>query len=290
MRKGIILAGGSGTRLFPVTTAVSKQLLPVYNKPMVYYPLSLLFLAGIREILIISTPHDLPQFRKLLGSGSQWGVDFSYAEQAEPRGLAEAFLIGEQFLNGAPSCLVLGDNVLYGNSVGPLMREASAEANGATIFGYSVRDPKRYGVVEFDADGRVHSLEEKPENPKSHYAVPGIYFYDGQATELAKQIKPSARGELEITTLNQSYLAKGELNARLLGRGIAWFDTGTHQSLLQAANFVEAIEERQGMMIACLEEIGLVNGWIDKETIESRASQLGDGSYAKYVKQLVESR
>lgn len=289
MRKGIILAGGSGTRLYPVTATISKQLLPVYNKPMVYYPMSLLMLAGIREILIISTPQDLPHFRKLLDDGSQWGVRFEYAEQPEPRGLAEAFLIGERFLDGAPACLVLGDNILYGNSVGPIMQVASQQTAGATVFGYPVKDPERYGVVEFDADWRVLSLEEKPSKPKSNYAVPGLYFYDEQVTALAKKVEPSARGELEITTLNQMYLDQGELRVQVLGRGIAWFDTGTHHSLLQAANFVETIEERQGMMIACLEEIALGNSWIDKASIDARASQLGKGNYAQYVKHLLDN-
>ena len=287
MRKGIILAGGSGTRLYPVTATISKQLLPVYNKPMIYYPMSLLMLAGIREILIISTPQDLPHFRRLLDDGSQWGVHFEYAEQPEPRGLAEAFLIGERFLDGSPACLVLGDNILYGNSVGPIMKETSKQSGGATVFGYPVKDPQRYGVVEFDADWRVLSLEEKPEKPKSHYAVPGIYFYDERVTAFAKQVKPSARGELEITTLNQMYLDAGGLRVQVLGRGIAWFDTGTHHSLLQAANFVEAIEERQGMMIACLEEIALTNSWIDKASIDAHASRLGTGSYAQYLHQLL---
>lgn len=290
MRKGIILAGGSGTRLYPVTATISKQLLPVYNKPMIYYPMSLLMLAGIRETLVISTPHDLPLFRQLLGDGSQWGMSIDYAEQPEPRGLAEAFLIGESFLSGSPACLVLGDNILYGNSVGPIVEEASEQTAGATVFGYPVKDPERYGVVEFDGDGRVLSLEEKPSEPKSNYAVPGIYFYDERVTSLAKQVEPSERGELEITTLNQLYLEQGDLSVRLLGRGIAWFDTGTHHSLLQAANFVEAIEERQGMMIACLEEIALANGWIDKASLESRAARLGNGSYANYVYQLTDGK
>lgn len=287
MRKGIVLAGGSGTRLYPVTAAISKQLLPVYNKPMIYYPLSLLMLAGIREILIISTPQDLPHFRRLLGVGSQFGVKFEYAEQPKPRGLAEAFLIGESFLAGSPACLVLGDNILYGNSVGPIMKEAAKQANGATVFGYPVKDPERYGVVEFDSDWGVLSLEEKPEVPKSNYAVPGIYFYDEGVADLAKRVEPSSRGELEITTLNQMYLEKGDLRVQVLGRGIAWFDTGTHRSLLQAANFVEAIEERQGMMIACLEEIALASGWVDKQLIASRTSELGSGNYGQYVAQLL---
>lgn len=288
MRKGIILAGGSGTRLYPVTVSVSKQLLPVYNKPMIYYPMSLQMLAGIRETLIITTPQDRPLFEQLLGDGSQWGMKIEYAIQPQPNGLAEAFLIGEQFLDGSAACLVLGDNILYGNSVGPIVKRASARTHGATVFGYPVKDPDRYGVVEFDKDWRVISLEEKPEKPKSNHAVPGIYFYDERVTEFAKQVRPSARGELEITALNQIYLDQGDLRVEVLGRGIAWFDTGTHHSLLQAANFVEAIEERQGMMIACLEEIAFANGWIDKASLESRSSELGQGTYAQYVCQLRE--
>lgn len=290
MRKGIILAGGTGSRLYPVTAAVSKQLLPVYNKPMIYYPLSLLMLAGIREILIISTPDNLPLFQQLLGDGSQWGIQLEYAEQAVPRGLAEAFLIGESFLDGKPSCLVLGDNILYGNSIGPILQNASKQDRGAMVFGYPVKDPENYGVVEFDSDWRVLSLEEKPQQPKSHYAVPGIYFYDERACSLAKQVKPSARGELEITSLNSLYLSEGQLRIQVLGRGIAWFDTGTHHSLLQAANFVEAIEERQGMMIACLEEIAWSNHWIERSDLENRANQLGEGSYAHYLRRLAREK
>ncbi|MDB4534157.1 glucose-1-phosphate thymidylyltransferase RfbA [Vicingaceae bacterium] len=288
MRKGIILAGGSGTRLHPLTVVISKQLLPVYNKPMVYYPLSLLMLAGIREVLFISTPQDLPLFQRLFNDGSQWGMQFEYAEQPEPRGLAEAFLIGERFLDGNPASLVLGDNIFYGNTVGPMLREAAARTNGATIFGYPVQDPSRYGVVDFDNDGNVTSIEEKPENPKSRYAVPGIYFYDNQVVELAKQVRPSARGELEITTLNNLYLERGELFVQVTGRGIAWFDTGTHESLLKASSFVEVIEERQGMMIACLEEIAFGNGWINKEEIEAIALKLGNTVYAQYLHHVVE--
>ena len=287
MYKGIILAGGAGTRLHPVTLVISKQLLPVYNKPMIYYPLSLLMLAGIREVLVISTPDNLPLFKRLLRDGSQLGMRFEYAEQPEPRGLAEAFLIGEEFLDGGPASLVLGDNMLYGNTVGPMLREAVARESGATIFGYPVKDPRRYGVVEIDANGNVLSIEEKPENPKSRYAVPGIYFYDGRVVELAKQVRPSARGELEITTLNQLYLQFNELHLRITGRGIAWFDTGTHESLLRASSFVEAIEERQGTMIACLEEIAFNNGWIGKDDLRSLASQLGNSNYAQYLHQLL---
>ena len=288
MRKGIVLAGGAGTRLHPVTLVISKQLLPVYNKPMVYYPLSLLMLARIREVLVISTPHDLPLFQRLLRDGSQWGMRFEYAEQPEPRGLAEAFLIGEQFLAGSPASLILGDNIFYGNTVGPMLRDAAARETGATVFGYLVKDPRRYGVVEFDANGKVLSIEEKPENPKSRYAVPGIYFYDGKVVELAKQVRPSARGELEITTLNELYLQRNELHVHITGRGIAWFDTGTHESLLKASSFVEAIEERQGTMIACLEEIAYNNGWISKDDVGSLASQLGNSNYAQYLHRLLQ--
>jgi len=286
-RRGIILAGGAGSRLHPVTLSVSKQLLPVYNKPMIYYPLSMLMLAGIREVLVISTPHDLPAFRRLLGDGSQWGVSFAYAEQPEPRGLAEAFLIGESFLDGHPACLVLGDNIFYGNALGPIMRGASEQRAGATVLAYPVKDPQRYGVVEFDSDWNALSLEEKPAQPKSNYAVPGLYFYDEQVCELAKQVRPSERGELEITTLNQMYLDRQRLRVRVLGRGIAWFDTGTHQSLLQAGNFVEAIEERQGTMIACPEEIALQNDWISKQHLARHAELFGKSAYRSYLDWLI---
>jgi glucose-1-phosphate thymidylyltransferase len=290
MRKGIILAGGAGTRLHPVTLVISKQLLPVYNKPMIYYPLSLLMLAGIREVLVISTPQDLPLFERLLRDGSQFGMHFQYAEQPEPRGLAEAFLIGEQFLAGSPASLILGDNIFYGNTVGPMLRKAAACETGATIFGYPVKDPRRYGVVEFDGEGQVLSIEEKPENPKSRYAVPGIYFYDDKVVELAKQVRPSARGELEITTLNEMYLKRGELHVQITGRGIAWFDTGTYESLLRASSFVEAIEERQGTMIACLEEIAYNCGWIDSDALERHRLSLGKNEYSDYLAQLTEPR
>ena len=285
-RKGIILAGGSGTRLYPITATISKQLLPVYNKPMIYYPLSMLMLAGIREVLIISTPEDLPSFKQLLGDGSALGMSFEYEIQKEPNGLAEAFIIGESFLAGSPSCLVLGDNILYGNTVGGLMKKASAQLDGASIFGYPVKDPTRFGVVEFDADWNVLSIEEKPDTPKSMHAVPGVYFYDSQAPTLAKQVKPSSRGELEITTLNQMYLQQNKLKVEVFGRGVAWFDTGTHHSLLQAANFVETIEERQGMMIGCIEEIALSNQWITNDAVGKLASRLGSGSYAQYLLRL----
>ena len=286
MRKGIILAGGAGTRLHPVTLVISKQLLPVYNKPMIYYPLSLLMLAGIREVLVISTPHDLPLFRQLLRDGSQWGMRLEYAEQPEPRGLAEAFLIGEPFLAGNPASLILGDNIFYGNTVGPMLRNAAARPTGATVFGYPVKDPRRYGVVEFDQNHKVVSIEEKPERPKSRYAVPGIYFYDERVVELAKQVRPSARGELEITALNKLYLDRGELRVQITGRGIAWFDTGTHESLLKAAAFVETIEERQGTMIACLEEIALNNGWIDSAVLNQQIDAMGNNAYTDYLRSL----
>ncbi len=288
-RKGIILAGGAGRRLYPVTATISKQLLPVYNKPMVYYPLSMIMLAGIREVLIISTPDDLPSFKQLFGDGSALGMSFEYAIQEEPRGLAEAFTIGEAFLDGAPSCLVLGDNILYGNTIGHVMKKTSSQRDGATIFGYPVKDPRCFGVVEFDKDWNVLSVEEKPTSPKSSYAIPGVYFYDSQATTLAKQIKPSARGELEITSLNRLYLQQKQLKVEVFGRGVAWFDTGTHHSLLQAANFVETIEERQGMMIGCIEEIAYSNQWICSERLTKAANKMGSGSYPDYLRQLTKN-
>lgn len=287
-RKGIVLAGGAGSRLHPITLAISKQLLPVYNKPMIYYPLSLLMLAGIDEILIISTPTDLPQFQRLLGTGSQWGVELHFAEQPQPNGLAEAFLIGEDFLAGSPACLVLGDNIFFGYGLSRMLVEMNQHQEGATIFGYKVKDPERYGVVEFDENGKAISIEEKPARPKSPYAIPGLYFYDKHVVEIAKTIKPSARGELEITTVNQTYLQQGNLQVQVLSRGVAWFDTGTHQSLLQAGVFVEAIEERQGTMIACLEEIAWNNGWISKDELREYANSLGKTSYADFLRQLVE--
>jgi glucose-1-phosphate thymidylyltransferase len=288
-RKGIILAGGSGTRLFPLTIAVSKQLMPVYDKPMVYYPLSVLMLAGIREILVISTPTDLPLFRRLLGDGSQFGVTLSYAEQPSPDGLAQAFHIAGDvgFLKDEPAALVLGDNLFYGHDLVKSLERASARAAGATIFGYHVADPKSYGVVEFAPDGRVVSLEEKPAQPKSNYAIPGIYFYDADVVPLSRSLKPSKRGELEITDLNRLYLERGDLHVELLGRGTAWLDTGTHDSLLEAGQFVSVIENRQGLKIACLEEIGFRQGWLTKAALEVSIAKLGKSNYGAYLKKLV---
>lgn len=281
--KGIILAGGKGTRLYPLTIAISKQILPVYDKPMVYYPLSLLMLAGIREILVISTPDALPGFQSLLKDGSQWGLQFEYAEQAEPRGLADAFLVGREFICDSPVCLVLGDNILYGEGLGRLLQDCAELKTGANIFGYKVHDPERYGIVEFDADYNVLSLEEKPSDPKSSYAIPGIYFYDNQVVKLAESLKPSARGEIEITDLNQLYLEKGQLKAKLFGRGIAWLDAGTHESLLQAASFIQTIQERQGLMISCPEEIAYRKGYISKEQLMGLGRELAGNSYGEYV-------
>ncbi len=283
-RKGIILAGGSGTRLYPLTIAVSKQLMPVYDKPMIYYPLSVLMLADIREVLIISTPHDLPLFKLLLGTGEQFGMKFEYAEQPKPEGLAQAFLIGAEFLEGAPACLILGDNLFYGHDFPDILVEAGARMDGATVFGYHVADPQAYGVVEFDTNGRVISLEEKPKQPKSSYAVPGIYFFDGRVVEFAKTLKPSGRCELEITDLNRLYLEEGRLFVELLGRGTAWLDTGTHDSLLAAADFVRVIQNRQGLKIACLEEIAFEKKWIDKVQLTRLAEGLGKSTYAEYLR------
>jgi glucose-1-phosphate thymidylyltransferase len=288
MMKGIILAGGKGTRLNPLTLAMSKQLLPVYDKPMIYYPLSMLMLAGIREILIISTPEDLPIFRRLLGDGSQWGLRFDYTEQAEPRGLADAFLVGRRFIAGSPVGLILGDNIFFGHGLADQLQAAAALKKGAQVFAYPVRDPQRYGVVEFDASGQAISLEEKPQLPRSNYAVPGLYFYDERVVQLTESLKPSPRGELEITDLNRLYMEMGELQVVSLGRGIAWLDAGTHESLLQAANFVQAVEERQGLMIACPEEIAYQMGFIDRAQVHILAGKMKNNSYGTYLLNLVE--
>jgi glucose-1-phosphate thymidylyltransferase len=286
-RKGIILAGGSGTRLYPLTIAVSKQLMPVYDKPMVYYPLSALMLAGIREVLVISTPQDLPLFQRLLGDGSDLGMKLDYAKQPNPEGLAQAFIIGEKFLGGDPSTLILGDNLFYGHDLAKSFAAAHSRPSGATIFGYQVANPSAYGVVEFAPDGRVLSLEEKPEKPRSNFAIPGIYFYDGDASARARRLRPSKRGELEITDLNRLYLDAGLLHAEILGRGTAWLDTGTHDSLLEAAQFVHVIENRQGLKIACLEEIAWRQGWIDQTRLEANIAKLGKSSYAQYLRRLL---
>ncbi|NMC55148.1 MAG: glucose-1-phosphate thymidylyltransferase RfbA [Chloroflexi bacterium] len=285
--KGIILAGGKGTRLYPITRAVSKQLLPVFNKPMIYYPLSMLMLAGIHEILVISTPDDLPQFKRLLGTGKQWGLSFSYAEQAEPRGLAEAFIIGKDFIGEDKVALVLGDNIFFGHSMPEKLREAALLTSGAVIFAYAVKDPERYGVVHFDENYKALGIEEKPKNPKSNYAVPGIYFYDNQVVRMAAELQPSARGELEITDLNRAYLSKEQLNVKLLGRGVAWLDAGTHEALLQASNFVETVEQRQGMLISCPEEIAYRMGFIDANQLRILAQELPQKDFGEYLLDLL---
>jgi glucose-1-phosphate thymidylyltransferase len=288
--KGIVLAGGSGTRLYPITKGVSKQLLPIYDKPMVYYPISVLMLAGIRDILIISTPHDLPAFRRLLGDGSDFGVHFSYAEQPSPDGLAQAFIIGEEFVGNDSVCLVLGDNIFHGNGLSRMLRSAveNAEQGKATVFGYWVADPERYGVAEFDNSGRVLSIEEKPKEPKSNYAVVGLYFYPNKVVQVAKNIKPSARGELEITSVNQAFLADGELNVQLMGRGFAWLDTGTHDSLAEASTFIEVIEKRQGLKVACLESIGYEQGWLTADDVRRIAQPMAKNQYGQYLLKMVE--
>lgn len=287
-RKGIILAGGSGTRLYPITQAVSKQLLPVYDKPMIYYPLSVLMLAGIREVLVINTPHEQALFKTLLGDGSQWGMRIEYAVQPSPDGLAQAYLIGRDFVDGQPSCLVLGDNIFHGPGLTAMLRGADALQHGATVFGYWVHDPERYGVAEFDDTGKVVGLEEKPAKPKSHYAVTGLYFYDGRASDFAADLKPSPRGELEITDLNRRYLEDGSLHLQRLGRGYAWLDTGTHQSLLEASNYIETIEARQGLRVCCPEEIAWNNGWIDAAQLERLAKPLAKNGYGQYLLGLAE--
>lgn len=285
--KGIVLAGGSGTRLYPITKGVSKQLLPIYDKPMVYYPISVLMLAGIRDILIISTPDDMPGYQRLLGDGRDLGINLTYAIQASPDGLAQAFLIGEEFIGNDRVCLVLGDNIFYGQGFTAKLREAAERTSGATVFGYQVKDPERFGVVAFDENHRAVSIEEKPKQPKSNYAVTGLYFYDNDVVQIAKQVKPSDRGELEITTVNQAYMERGDLNVELLGRGFAWLDTGTHESLLEASHFVETIEKRQGLKVACLEEIAYTNGWLSADDIRRIGAVMSKNDYGQYLLSLV---
>ncbi|HET7562722.1 MAG TPA: glucose-1-phosphate thymidylyltransferase RfbA [Rhodanobacteraceae bacterium] len=287
-QKGIILAGGSGTRLYPVTQAISKQLLPVYDKPMIFYPLSVLMLAGIREVLVINTPHEQAMFQRLLGDGSQWGIRIEYAVQPSPDGLAQAFLIGREFISGQPSCLILGDNIFYGHGLTQLLQRASARERGATVFGYWVRDPERYGVAEFDKDRRVIGLEEKPAKPKSNYAVTGLYFYDERVCDFAAQLKPSARGELEITDLNRCYLEDGSLMLEQLGRGYAWLDTGTHESMMEAGNYIATVENRQGLKVCCPEEIAFQSGWIDAQQVRELAKPLAKTGYGQYLLQMIE--
>ncbi|MBK9206855.1 MAG: glucose-1-phosphate thymidylyltransferase RfbA [Anaerolineales bacterium] len=288
--KGIILAGGNGTRLHPLTLGISKQLLPVYDKPMIYYPLSMLMLAGIQDILLVSTPKDLMMFQRILGDGAQWGVSLKYAEQDEPRGLADAFRVGADFINGDSSCLILGDNIFFGNGLPTILRRSAGLTTGARIFAYPVRDPQRYGIVEFDPQGQVLSLEEKPVHPRSHYAVPGIYFYDHQVVEMAANLKPSVRGELEITDINRLYMERGQLEVEVLGRGYAWLDAGTHESLLQAATFIQTVQERQGMMISCPEEIAFRMGFIDKSQLSQLISRLNNNSYGRYLELLLNGK
>ena len=287
--KGIVLAGGSGTRLHPITRGISKQMLPVYDKPMIYYPLSVLMLSGIQDILVISTPEDLPGYRKLLGDGADFGIQLSYAEQPSPDGLAQAFLIGESFIGDDSVCLVLGDNIFYGYGFSAMLREAAQRATGATVFGYHVNDPERFGVLAFDANGKVISLEEKPAQPKSSYAVTGLYFYDNRVVEIAKNVTPSERGELEITDVNRAYLETGELNVSLMGRGFAWLDTGTHDSLMEAGQFVQTIEHRQGLKVACLEEIGYRNGWLSDEVLQRQATALAKTGYGQYLQRVLDA-